>query len=374
MWSKGATHERFLQQLMQAHAKNSKSSSWLRVLFSGEHWRYKSLHETLKVLADPSKYQELEYHAQNNMTQWQKHSSAAPAQIDVSTQDWGTVCSAVTQQYGEPYTVLNHASDRFPGGGFLKGGSAQEENIWHRSNCALSLEEKHIGFDPSTGSFCYDNHMSQMVSAELPMNHAEQKTLAQLLGYERSDAHRVYLSLLPRICFRGPEHLINYEHVEERNGKNTIFADPDFSFQFLPENTIFPFYELRSAAPNLASEDFHFDNPKQFENYQQAIQRCIAAQLDTLILHGKKHLVLGAWGCGEFHNDPNIIAKTYRDEIYKRAHHFQHIVFAILRTASHHHINHTAFQNHLAGLPLGSKAPTISLPLDDTSNNTPRMK
>ena len=210
MWSKGATNKIFLQQLMQAHAKNSTSSNWLRVLFSGEHWRYKSLHETLKVLADPSKYQKLEYHAQNNMAQWQKNSSAAPAQIDVSTQDWGAVCSEVTQQYGEPYTVLNHASDRFPGGGFLKNGNAQEENIWHRSTCALSLEENHIGFDPSTGSYCYDNHMSKMVAAELTMNSEEQKILAQHLGYESPDARRVYLSLTPRICISKQHKAIVY--------------------------------------------------------------------------------------------------------------------------------------------------------------------
>lgn len=83
--------------------------------------------------------------------------------------------------------------------------------------------------------------------------------------------------------------------------------------------------------------------------------------MDTLIIKGRKHVILGAWGCGEFHNSPNVVARIYQEEISKRAEHFEHIVFAILRTASHHHINHVAFEKHLAGLKLGSKAHTTQI-------------
>lgn len=365
MWSKGITNTQFLQQLMQAHVKSANNMNWLKLLFSGEHWRYKSIDKTLQVLTDPIKCSNLERHAQNNLIQWRRNAQEWPARVEVSTQDWGAVCAEVTEKHGVPYTVLNHASARFPGGGFLRFGSAQEENMWHRSTCALSLGEKHIHFDAKTLSFSYDTHMSQLITAGLPMDPSEQNRLKQLNGYENPDAHRVYLSALPRVCFRGPEILIDRNNVEERNGKNTIVADPDLSFQFLPEKLIFPFYEMRSAAPNLHSDDLYWNDSKKFEHYKQVIRHCIAAQLDTLILQEKKHIILGAWGCGEFHNDPYIIAQTYREEISKRAQYFQHIIFAILRNASHHHTNHRAFEEQLADLPLGSKASTIDFSMDN---------
>lgn len=356
MWSKGITNTQFIQQLMQAHLKTGNSMNWLRLLFSGEHWRYKSIEKTLEILRDSNKCAYLEHSAQNNLLRWAKEASSAPAKVEVSTQDWGTVCGDVTKQYGETYTVLNHASAKFPGGGFLRFGTAQEENMWHRSTCALSLGENHIYFDQNTLSFLYDAYMARLLTADLPMNSDDLSRLAKLLGYENPDAHQVYLSKLPRVCFRGPEALIDRDNFEDRSGKNTIVADPDLSFKFLPEQWVFPFYEMRAAAPNLHSDNVEW-KAENFKQYQQTIRHCIAAQLDTLILHERKHLILGAWGCGEFHNNPYIIAQTYQEEIAKRAEHFQHIVFAILRTASHHHINHRAFEEHLDDLPLGEHAP-----------------
>ena len=374
MWSKGLNNNKqFIEKLMSA-ATHANTGNWLRLLFSGESWRYQSIQQTLTTITNEHSLRELEHHAHNNMQRWQKNCSAPPGRVEVVTDDWGIACSDASQQYGGPYTVLNHASARFPGGGFLRLGTAQEENMWHRSTCALSLKSDHILFDSERYSFSYDEYMTNLVNGEIPMDPADIGLLDQKTRHPNHRAYQVYLDPTPQICFRGPECLINHAgEMDAASGKNTIFAEPEFSFQFLPHDSIFPFYELRSAAPNLTSDHQNWDDPKFARIYHEAIQRCIAAQLDTLIAQGKKQIILGAWGCGEFHNDPNIIASTYKEEIYKRSKHFQHIVFAILRNTSHHHINHTAFQNHLADLKLGSKAKTIILP-PESVKNSPGMR
>lgn len=347
-------NEVFIQQLKSAHAKSANPGNWLRIFFNGEAWRYKSMQNTLKKITDPVQHQELQHQARMNLSKWRKTKQAPPSKVEIFNQDWGAICLQMTQKYGVPYTVLNHANAYFPGGGFLRSGNAQEENMWHRSTCALSLLEPGVYFDIKSNSFRYQQFYSELISANALMDASELFILNQITGIQHTKAHRVYLSDIPRVCFRGPELLVNHDAIEERNGKNTIFADPDFSFQFLPTETIFPFYEMRSAAPDLALEG---DNSVTFrsQEYEQAIRRCIAAQLDTLVIQGRKHVILGAWGCGEFHNDPKIVARIYQEEISKRAEHFQHIAFAILRTASHHHLNHTTFEENLEGLQLGQK-------------------
>ena len=57
----------------------------------------------------------------------------------------------------------------------------------------------------------------------------------------------------------------------------------------------------------------------------------ITRSLAIAALHGHKRLVLGAWGCGVFGNDPEIVASAYAEELagtYARV--FDEIVFAVL--------------------------------------------
>jgi len=48
---------------------------------------------------------------------------------------------------------------------------------------------------------------------------------------------------------------------------------------------------------------------------------------------GHRHLVLGAWGCGVFRNDPATVASLFAEQLrdggtYARA--FEHVAFAVL--------------------------------------------
>jgi uncharacterized protein (TIGR02452 family) len=46
--------------------------------------------------------------------------------------------------------------------------------------------------------------------------------------------------------------------------------------------------------------------------------------------HGHRKLVLGAWGCGVFRNDPAVVAATFADCLARAEGRFDHVVFAVL--------------------------------------------
>lgn len=55
-------------------------------------------------------------------------------------------------------------------------------------------------------------------------------------------------------------------------------------------------------------------------------------------------LVLGAFGCGAFHNDPKIVAKAYKDVLQDFPKVFEKIVFAVY-CSPRNHSNFDAFQD-----------------------------
>eukprot|EP00440_Ansanella_granifera_P012478 gb/GFBE01013562.1/.p1 GENE.gb/GFBE01013562.1/~~gb/GFBE01013562.1/.p1 ORF type:complete len:281 (+),score=42.99 gb/GFBE01013562.1/:1-843(+) len=64
---------------------------------------------------------------------------------------------------------------------------------------------------------------------------------------------------------------------------------------------------------------------------QDFLEQKIAGILKIAAEHGHRKLVLGAWGCGAFGNDPEMVAKAFRKEIlrYVDANAFEEIIFAI---------------------------------------------
>jgi uncharacterized protein (TIGR02452 family) len=68
--------------------------------------------------------------------------------------------------------------------------------------------------------------------------------------------------------------------------------------------------------------------------------------------HQGDGLVLGAWGCGVFHNDPQLVASTFFAHLGpggRFAQCFRHILFAI-RDSSQERAIYTAFVNAFAPL------------------------
>ena len=337
---------RLITQLKEACAANSGTLRSFAASFFGENWRTKIVRSTIETITDQTKLKHLSQCAQKNFHTWKKNAKQAPRTVQVFSEDWGTATLAATQKYGQCYVVSNPASAQFPGGKFLDRGSALEENIFQRTTCALTLFSPDVIYDAVTKSFSYTNELRKLIAAELGMSVTELEKLSQQYGYPVSHAYKVFLNPQPQICFRGPEVVIeNDSSIDEIGGKNLKVAEPNLSFRVLPNHQIFPFIEMRSEAP-------YVNGQVKEDILRIVLTKKIAAQLDTMILHGMRHCVLGAWGCGSYHNNPDLVAQVYAEEIYKRAPYFNHIIFSIYDTRFGEH-NVKVFERYLEGIQLG---------------------
>ena len=208
----------------------------LRGYWSAQHrLRRKVLRETLgafETASPPDRYERL---AHANLARWRAAAlRLLPDRlVQVFADDWGELTQRLTKLHGECFAVLNMANAHVPGGGYVEGASAQEENIFRRTDCHFRIEATEV--DESGER--YRQEMVDVLSAR---------------------DGRVYLDLnRPRVCIRGPEDL----------------RSPDLGYRWLDEGDVFPFFELRAAAQDLRRGD-PFD--------ANEMRRRIAAQLDTL--------------------------------------------------------------------------------------------
>jgi hypothetical protein len=255
------------------------------------------LRETVAAFERSDRYHA---YAAENLARWRaaRTSGSSPA-IVVLPGDWGEVTQTLTRTHGECFAVLNMANAYKPGGAYVEGAIAQEENMFRRTDCHFRIgadeyDEARDRYRPET---------TRLLSA--------------------ADG-RVYLDVArPRVCIRGPE---------DRAGDGLGYA-------WLADDEVFPFFELRAAAQDLR-DGTPFDRDEA--------RRRIAAQLDTLRDHGIRHAVLSAFGCGAFRNPAREVAEIYRDELAARAGAFALIAFAIF-AAGYGPDNYTPFAALFAG-------------------------
>jgi uncharacterized protein (TIGR02452 family) len=70
--------------------------------------------------------------------------------------------------------------------------------------------------------------------------------------------------------------------------------------------------------------------PKQLPKVEAVMKRRIRKVLAISLLNGHQTIVLGAWGCGVFQNDPKEIAKYFREVLTTDfRNRFKKVVFAI---------------------------------------------
>lgn len=263
--------------------------------------RQQVLAETLAALDTVE--QRRRYHdlAAANLERWRGEAGdrfVGRSAVQVFAADWGTAAGALTREHGVCFAVLNMANAFVPGGGYLEGAAAQEENLFRRTDCHFSLGDEHV--DPGTG--WYRPEMTRLL--------------------EGADG-RVHLDVAsPRVCIRGEE----------------VRSEPDLGYRWLPTDEVFPFYELRAAAQDLrGGRPFDVDEAR----------RQIAAQLDTLCHHRIGHAVLSAFGCGAFRNPAPAVAALYREELERRIDRFHLVAFAI-HAPGYGPDNYTPFAAELA--------------------------
>ncbi|MCE0721681.1 MULTISPECIES: poly(ADP-ribose) glycohydrolase domain-containing protein [Legionella] len=339
----------------------SHKPHFIRGSLTGERWRYQRMGQTLEMITNVQKYKELQRQSIANLNLWTKTKSEVPSSVEVVYKDWGVATFEATKKHGVIYSVLNMANSVYPGGAALEGGSAQEENMWLRSTCALSLIDKLVKLDKEyTNMFVYTKEGTELVEARKKMTAKECDILKERCPITfPPEVFKTFHSDVPRICFRGPEILLPAT-VDDYPSSGHV-ASPEMSYEFLSPLSIFPFHELRSSAPEHFAEAKPKD-PSVFKEYKEDLRRRIAAQLDTLILIGQPYVILGAWGCGEFKNEPELVAEIYAEEIEKRALFFQHIMFPIINTKSDSN-NFGIFDRMLTGLKLGDPQSPRSTPV-----------
>lgn len=181
--------------------------------------------------------------------------------------------AAAMAKKGDRVGCLNFASAKNPGGGFLGGAQAQEESL------ALS-------------------------SALYPtlMQHFE------LYEYNRSRSTYLY-----------SDHMIYSPSVP-------VFRNDDGAL--LPSSYRIDF--VTSPAVNIGA--MISNRPEELDQAEAVMLARMDKVLALFVHHGIEHLLLGAWGCGVFRNDPAKIAEYFarylgREGKYSRC--FRSVVFAI---------------------------------------------
>ncbi|MER5483611.1 TIGR02452 family protein [Streptomyces sp. NPDC002812] len=168
--------------------------------------------------------------------------------------------------------VLNFASARNPGGGYVRGAKAQEEALCRASALYETLLE----------------------------------------APEYYEIHRAEVSTFYT------DRVIHSPGVPVFRDDRGDLLDTPFRAGF-----------LTSPAPNAGT--IRRQEPDRVPEIPAALARRAELVLEVAALHGYRGLVLGAWGCGVFMNDPAQVAEAFRGLLAGRfAGVFERVVFGVL--------------------------------------------
>lgn len=180
----------------------------------------------------------------------------------------------LTRTGAEPVAVLNFASARNPGGGYLNGAQAQEEAVCRGSALYTTL----------------------LRAPEYYAHHRAER--------DAFYTDRVILS---------PGVPVIRDHRDR-------LLDAPYTVGF-----------LTSPAPNAGV--VRRQTPDLADRIPAVLASRAERVLETAVAGGYRRLVLGAWGCGVFMNDPAVVAGSFRALLTgdgRFAGHFDEVVFAIL--------------------------------------------
>lgn len=195
--------------------------------------------------------------------------------------------------HGKHTAVLNFANPVEPGGGVLRGASAQEESICRVSNLYNSLiSEKASSYYQANKQVVSKNQYNSM-----------------FLGTDK-------------VIFT-PDVLILKENTGYREG--FVCHEKE---QYTEE--IFNVDVITCAAPFFSGSGYIIPNG----DLQHLLERRIRNILEVAIENEVEVIILGALGCGAFHNPPVVVADAFREVLlesrYKNA--FDEVIFAVKRT------------------------------------------
>lgn len=197
----------------------------------------------------------------------------APAKVFVSRKRSFEAASAYR---GQRTAVLNFANFHHPGGGVVNGARAQEESICRCSTLYPCLSSE-----------------AMMAAFYLP---------------HRADRDHRYTD----DCIYTP-------------GVTVFKSDTDRP-ALVPESEWYQVDVITAAAPNVAYLD---EDPTPEELRALHISR-LTRILDVCAQQGAEVVILGAFGCGAFGNDPEVVSRAMAEVVARYRHAFRTIEFAVL--------------------------------------------
>ena len=117
----------------------------------------------------------------------------------------------------------------------------------------------------------------------------------------------------------------------------TVFKTDNASPKLMPESEWYDVDVITCAAPNLRSKpsnDYNTgDGNRQVvlknEELKQIHEKRLRRILDVALAEGCDTIILGAFGCGAFQNDPEVVARASHNVIDEYLHAFRTIEFAV---------------------------------------------
>lgn len=171
--------------------------------------------------------------------------------------------------------VLDFANPCTPGGGVRRGCRAQEEDLCRRSNLLKALESEEA-------SSYYEINKSIVTSGEVPLRCLLVKNV-------------------------------------------TIFADTE---GVLIDPIVVDVIVM--AAPYKSKNKDIDDFELELDFLDIDLENTIEMILDVAESYGYKNVVLGAFGCGAFHNDPTKVAEIFKYQLSSGKYSFNNVYFPIL--------------------------------------------
>ncbi|KAL2266843.1 hypothetical protein VTJ83DRAFT_4120 [Remersonia thermophila] len=212
----------------------------------------------------------------------EKSTQEAEAEIFELLKSAATSPSNLNPSTAARVVVLNMASERSPGGGWLKGASAQEEALCYRSTLAASLHRELYPIQRKAGLYTRDVVIFRGSVAD---GH-------KLMIPETAIAKLSVVSALSVAGIRRPE-------VKPANGAEAPGTSQ--STQGSPEQA------RKMNGKKEPKGLFVFADPAALELTKDKMRLC----LRMAAAKGHTMLVLGAIGCGAFRNPPNEVVQCW---------------------------------------------------------------
>ncbi len=182
--------------------------------------------------------------------------------------------SLLASDSSERVACLNFASAKNPGGGFLSGSQAQEEALARASGLypCINRVESYYETNRNCGTALYTDNM--IYSPDVPVF---------------------------------------------RDDNDQLISDP------------FPVSIITAPAVNRGA--LEQNSPSDVAKVADVMRARIERVLSIAVVHGHPKVVLGAWGCGVFRNDPSDVAQWFYERLFESpafAGAFDTVIFAVL--------------------------------------------